>query len=51
VEWGEGCVCVDDVYKYSKELVDKKEAELIIKQLKDKITDMGWALNPDRMGG
>lgn len=50
VEWSEGCVCVDDVYEHSIELVSKQEVEAIIKELKRQINDMSWALNPERMG-
>lgn len=51
VEWGEGCVCVDpEYYEHYKELVDKAEAMAVIESLERRISDMGWALNPDRMG-
>lgn len=50
VEWSEGCVCVDDVYEHSIELVSKEEVELIIKELERRISDMSWALNPESMG-
>lgn len=51
VEWSEGCVASDNKYfTYSKELVDKEEAEAIINKLKEQISDYSWALNPDRMG-
>lgn len=50
IEWSEGCVCVDDVYEHSIELVSKEEAELIIKELKHQINHMSWVINPERMG-
>lgn len=50
VEWSEGCVCVDDVYEHSMELVSKKEVEEIIKQLKVRLNEYSWQVNPERMG-
>ena len=51
VEWSEGCVASDPKhFEHSKELVDKAETEKIIKELQDRISEMGWILNPDRMG-
>lgn len=50
VEWSEGCVCVDDVYEHSIELVSKEEAELIIKELKHQVNHTSWVINPERMG-
>lgn len=51
IEWSEGCVAADNKYfEHSKELVDKVEAEKIIKELQDRISEMGWSLYPDRMG-
>lgn len=36
-------------------LIDKQQAEIVakdklIKELQDKITELGWQINPDRMG-
>tara|TARA_Y100000114_G_C11764120_1_gene332270 strand:+ start:1739 stop:1939 length:201 start_codon:yes stop_codon:yes gene_type:complete len=51
IEWSEGCVgFTPEGFLYSKELVDREEAEKIIEGLKDKINDMSWSLYPDRMG-
>ena len=50
VEWSEGCVCVDDVYEHSIELVSKKEVEEIIKQLRTRLNEYSWQVNPERMG-
>lgn len=51
IEWSEGCVAFDKKYfPYSKELVDREEAELIIEKLKERISEYGWMTNPDRMG-
>lgn len=50
IEWSEGCVCVDDVYEYSMELVSKEDAEKIINSLQERISNMSWELNPERMG-
>lgn len=50
VEWSEGCVCQDNVYQHSRELIDKKEAMAVIDKLEKRVSDMGWQLNPDRMG-
>lgn len=50
IEWSEGCICAENTYPHSIELVDKKEAEDIIKQLQERINEMSWCLNPERMG-
>lgn len=51
VVWAEGCVCADpEFYEHYKELVDKAEVMSIIESLERRISDMGWALNPERMG-
>lgn len=50
IEWSEGCISAENIYPHSIELVDKKEAEDIIKQLQERINEMSWCLNPERMG-
>jgi len=52
IEWYEGCVSsTAEVYGYSKELVDKTEAVKVIKDLQRKVSELGWQISPDRMGG
>lgn len=50
VEWSEGCVCEDDVYEHSRELIDKKDAMRKIEELEQRISYMMWEINPDKMG-
>lgn len=51
IEWGEGCISTDPTdFKYSFALVNKAEVDIEIAKLKQRISDMGWQLNPDRMG-
>lgn len=50
IEWSEGCICEDNIYPHSMELVDKKEVMKIIDSLNEKLVYYSWQTNPERMG-
>lgn len=50
IQWSEGCICANNEYPYSIELVDRKAAEEKIKQLEKRISDLSWSLYPEQMG-